>query len=198
MRFVAIAALCIVTVGCGWIDGALGGSEPEAERSLIERILTEPLPADPGPDVGGPALEVEVFADGVVTFDEYERAVYAAIECMRAEGFVIEGPHRYPDALFVTVGPGWDPSLLFTFAARDVDDDDRWTEVSDRCQAQWSYRIEQVWLEQNAPSEAEVQAWLDRAWTCLRERGAQLSDPPTPEEALQVTAYGCRPWEADD
>lgn len=152
------------------------------------------LPADPGPDVGGRALQEAIFADGVVTFDEYERAFAAAIQCMRDEGFDVEGPLRYPDG-FVAVQPGFDPRLKLTLVAHvEGDENDRFGEVNARCQAQWSYAVEWVFLHQFAPTEAEIQAWLERAWECARRLGLPLSDPPTVEDAVNAVPP-CEPWE---
>lgn len=159
-------------------------------------VFDEPLPDDPGPDVGGRALQELVFADGEVTFAEYERATVAAIQCMRDEGFQVEGPLRYPDGGLLIVEPGHDPRLRLSLRA-DVGNDptDRFGRVNGRCRAQWSYAIEQVYLRQFAPSEEEVRAWLERAWACGRERGLPLSNPPTENEALDAVGQGCRPWE---
>lgn len=159
-------------------------------------VFTDPLPDDPGPDTGGPALQREVFADGRVTFNEYERAMFAAIECMRDEGFNVEGPLRYPDGPLL-LAPGIDPRHRLTLLARGVppDPDDRFGGVNARCLAQWSYAIEQAYLRQFAPTPDEVRAWLERAWECLEEKGLPLSSPPTEQDATLSVLQGCRPWE---
>jgi hypothetical protein len=181
---VVVAALLI---GCS-------AGPPTAATPIV---FDEPPPFDPGPDVGGRALQQAIFADGVVTHDEYERAYTAAIQCMRGEGFEVEGPLRYPDGpLVFTVGA--DPRLRLTLAARPGDDpEDRFGEVNGRCLAQWSYAVEQVYLRQFAPTEDEFQAWLERAWECARDRGLPLSDPPTSQEASDAVLFGCQPWESD-
>ena len=162
-------------------------------------VFDEPLPDDPGPDVGGRALQQEVFADGKVTDAEYERAVIATVACIRQEGFIVQGPLRYPDGP-ITVAPGEDPTRRLGVIMRAVnpEDDARSGEVSGRCQAQWSYAIERVYLDQFAPTEAEIQAWLERAWACMREQGIEVSDRPTELEAMDSVAYGCKPWESED
>jgi hypothetical protein len=180
------------------LSGAFAAAGPD-DRALIQQVMAEPLPADPGPDVGGRALQEQVFADGVVTFDEYRRAVLAAVECVRAEGFQVAGPFRFPEpGAVLAVEPGVDPGLRlsWTVTVRDAGEDQRLSEVDARCQSQWSYRIEQVWLRKHAPTQEEVQAWLERAWGCARERGLPLSDPPTEVDALDAVSFGCHPWEA--
>ncbi len=158
-------------------------------------VFDEPLPHDPGPDVGGRALQEEIFADGAVTFDEYERAFTAAIQCMRDEGFDVQGPLRYPEGYLVVV-PGWDPKhWLGSRASVGDDPQDRYGDVNGRCQAQWSYAVGAVYRRQFEPSEEEIQAWLRRAWDCARAKGLALSNPPTVEEASDAVPFGCRPWE---
>lgn len=168
------------------------GSSPEPI------VWNEPLPYDPGPDVGGLTLQSEIFSDGEVTFDEYERAFTAGVECMRVEGFDVEGPLRYPDGPLV-MEPGIDPRHRLTLVAHDVtpDVDERWSDVNQRCQVQWYYMVEQVYLRQFNPTEEELRAWLERAWACALEKNMGLSDPPTEEEAMAAVGSGCRPWESD-
>ncbi len=159
--------------------------------------FNEPLPFDPGPDVGGPALQREIFADGQVTFDEYERAVTAAIGCIRDEGFRVEGPLRYPDG-YIVVTPGSDPRRSLTYRISPGDDpQDRAGEVDGRCQAQWSYAVSAVHVRQVEPTEDEIQSWLQRAWDCAREKGLPVSTPPTVKEATDAVVFDCRPWETE-
>ncbi len=158
-------------------------------------VFDDPLPVDPGSDVGGRALQEQIFADGQVSFDEYERAFAAAVQCMRDEGFDVEGPLHYPDG-YLVVEPGWDPRHWLTSRAHTGDDPtDLYGEVNARCQAQWSYAVGTVYRRQFQPSEAEVQAWLEQAWQCAREKSLQVSAPPTVDEAMTAVTFGCRPWE---
>lgn len=186
----ALAAVVAFAVG----DGAAVGGPAGPDQELIEEAMRAPLPGDPGPDVGGRALEREVFADGLVTFDEYERAVVAAIQCLRDEGFTVVGPYQYPEGPLV-YSPGDDPSIRLTYGVIDTGDEPRQGQALERCDAQWLYRIRYVWLGKHAASDAEIQAWLERAWACARQKGLPLSDPPTEEDADNAVFHGCRPWE---
>ncbi len=161
-------------------------------------VWNEPLPYDPGPDVGGLTLQREIFSDGKVTFDEYERAFTAGVECMRAEGFEVEGPLRYPEAP-LAIAPGTDPRHRLGLIARNIaaEEDERWSDVNQRCQVQWYYMVEQIYLRQFVPTEEETRAWLERAWACAEAKGVDLSDPPTEDEAVMAVGLGCRPWESD-
>lgn len=189
-----VGAIVLVVLG---VSGCTGFAT--ASRSLSPIVFTEPLPFDPGPDVGGLALQEVVFADGQVTFDEYERAMVATVQCMREEGFDVLGPLRYPEGP-ISIAPGIDPRHRLGVLARNVPaaEDGRWDEVSGRCQAQWSYAIEQVYLRQFNPTEEEIRAWLERAWVCLEDQGIELSNPPTEQEAVRSVAYGCEPWEPSE
>jgi hypothetical protein len=137
-------------------------------------------------------LEVAVFADGRVTFAEYERAKNESAECIRRAGLTVEGPFRVgenPASGYVVV-PGYDSHLWLMMHHIVIDDDDdrRWSVESARCQAQWSERIEQVWLGQHEPTEAQIQKWWANLYQCAAEMGL------TEDQATAVTLQ-CRPWE---
>lgn len=129
----------------------------------------------------------EVFGDGELTAAEYERGVLADAECLTEQGFEVEGPYRG-----LVLGVGLDSSRILTFTATDAPGiDDAW----EACSQQWRYTIERVWNTILTPTEAERQIWLEAAWECARDRGLPLSDPPTEDEALEVSGPGqCQPW----
>jgi hypothetical protein len=166
--------------------GAVDGRTPHDDAGFASPPPVDEAAAD---------LQERVLADGEVTPAEYEQATQATVDCVRAEGYTVEGPARYPDAPVYHSAPGADPRDYLYWAATGVDDDEAFYAVSDRCTAEWSERVEAAWQAQHAPSEEEVQAWLERAWECMRERGLPLSDPPTDEEADLSIQHGCRPWE---
>jgi hypothetical protein len=164
-------------------------------------VFDEPLPDDPGPDVGGKALQAEIFADGEVTAAEYERAYAKGLECMRNEGFDVVGPLKFGDSRApIAIEPGVDPRPRLSSFAHDPDPpgEDRFGPVNARCQAQWSYAVEQVFLERFAPTEEETQAWIERAWDCMRTNGHPINDPPTLQDAMASVAYDCEPWLVDE
>jgi hypothetical protein len=183
------------------IGGCTASSSPSASEDsdaptywpLIEEARRSPLADDPGPDEGGAAFEAAVFADGRVTFAEYERAINETVECIRRAGVTAEGPFRWtsPDAGIYAHRPGYDYGLFLTVhhIVLTDDDDRRWSVESARCQAQWSERIERVWLGQLRPSEAQIQKWWDNLYGCADDKGI-------PREYAEVAAvFQCRPWE---
>lgn len=162
------------------------GSQTDPQPDLIGRILAQPLPDDPGPDVGGKALQDEVFADGTVTWAEYERAVLAEAECIESSGYAVVGPYEIPPS------PGYRPPYLLRLSAESAPG---LADVMARCAAQWRYYIEWVWLEMTAPTEEETRAWLERLRACATELGIGLPDPPSDDDWGTPIAAGCRPWE---
>lgn len=182
--FVTVLAMLLALAGCA------------GETGPTPLVFEGQLPADPGPDVGGLALQEDIFADGMITFAEYERAVTAGIQCMRDEGFDVEGPLRYP-AGYLLIAPGFDPRDRLTLRGintEQADGLDRFGLANERCQAQWYYAVERLWDEQIEPTEDEIRAWLERAWGCAAEGGMPLSQPPTEDEAIAAVRAGCEPW----
>jgi hypothetical protein len=191
-----VAALLVAgcTASSVPVDSTAGGSASDAPTywPLIERVRNSPTADDPGPDEGGAAFEAAVFADGRVTFAEYERAINETVECIRRVGLTVEGPFRQtsPGAAFLSLRPGYDYGLFMTFhhVVIDAEDDRRWSVESARCQAQWSDKIEQVWLEQLRPTETQIQKWWDNLYGCAAEM-------EIPQEYAEVAAVlQCQPW----
>jgi hypothetical protein len=205
MRALAGRRVAVVLLGGLLIAGgglATAQTAPEEatgdDRTLIAEALAAPLPAEAGPDEGGEGFQREVFRDGVVTFDEYERAVLEEIRGIERKGFAVEGPYRYPEGPVIVFAPGEDPSIRLNWvvvAPDEASEERRLERVMLACEMQWRYRIENVWLAKHGPSEAEVDAWLQRLADCAREHGLSVSLPPTADEQVQAIADGCRPWE---
>ncbi len=140
------------------------------------------------------ALEERVFADGEVTFAEYEEAMSATVVCLRDEGFVVEGPLRYGQGGFLVIAPGVDPSIHLSYFGVDVREPE-YSQAAELCDSRWRLRIETVWLGQHEPTAEQIQAWLDAAWECGAEKGISIHDPPDPSLDLSpVLAAGCQPW----
>ena len=138
-------------------------------------------------------LHRDVFADGEVTYSEYERAMHAVASCVRSYGYTIEGPLYYGEGGLIVVEPGADPRWIITpylgIAVGPGFEDD-----ASYCQELFQRRIEQVWAASMQATEAEMQDWLDAAWECARERGIEISSPPDERVDLVNVVPPCEPW----
>ncbi len=141
------------------------------------------------------AFESEVFADGVVTFDEYEAAILAGIACVRDLGIRVEGPTTYPNGGVLMVGR--DPTLSLDYVMMG-DIDEQLLARADGCQFQWAERITLAWLDQTAPTSEEQEVWREAARECAVENRIALPEPASDIDLISVVIQdpSCRPWEA--
>lgn len=141
------------------------------------------------------ALHLRVFADGQVEYSEYEEAMFAAAECAAEMGHEIVGPFvSDPAEGWGQIEVGVDPSNFLMVLARDPSP--QFGEDAELCQSVWQWRIDDVWRAIHEPTESEIRLWLRAAWSCAKQQGIPLSDPPTEEEAVDAVSLGCRPWDA--
>ena len=210
------AVLCLSLIGCqGLPNQELESDVAERTHSapieipvgdgphagIIKEVLGERLPHERGPDQGGTDFAAQVFADGKVDFAEYEAAMFHTVACVAAEGYEVDGPLRFPDG-FLVLYPGVDPRVYLTYQVIAPPDsntqaDIELSAVMETCDVEWRWWVEQSWLRQHVPTEAEVQRWLDRAWECAREREYEIGDPPSVDDDLMSVVFpgsGCQPW----
>lgn len=167
-------------------DGILGGSGP-SETSAPTRV----------PDSRGLAFQEAILSDGVVTFAEYERAVFAEVDCLERLGLVVRGPATWPDGPVLNISVGADPRLEYTFVY--LGDLTAETDVAAQgCQYDWSWDVTLRWQEQNQPTERQAAQWFQSAIDCGLAHGVVFSNPPKEEEVVEVPLKfeDCRPWEA--
>lgn len=138
------------------------------------------------------AFQIEVFSDGELTRAEYERAKFAAADCQRARGHNVIGPLQYGPDTGGLLWIGGDPRrFVYTFI---VDPGPTASDDGQLCQEIWDFTVTETWVAIHEPTEEEKVLWLEAAWTCARERGLPVSDPPSEREAMNSTAHGCEPW----
>jgi hypothetical protein len=114
-------------------------------------------------------FERAIISDGEVTAAEYERAVLATLSCMDEHGL------SHSEAIFNDQASRWDYQI------------GPWTEEEDAenyalfldCWENHEQGVESVWVNQNAPSEANLQQIREAILMCLREHGLQADDYPT-------------------
>ncbi len=126
------------------------------------------------------------FADGVVTFAEYERAVLATMECLKAGGLTVNGPSPRNNGRF----------LDFTFSAElkageaTTEANARILQVSEKCDDEFRNDIERVWTQQNLLTPAQRDTQRAQLIECLRHAGAQLGLDADEEEVFKTVGEG--------
>jgi hypothetical protein len=149
---VAAVVLAVSLIACRGAE--LRGELPEYVSSELESASE---------------FEREIIGDGKVTAAEYERAVFATLSCLDDHGL----PHS--EAIFNDEASRWDYQI------------GPWTEEEDAenyalfldCWENHEQGVESVWVNQNAPSEANLQQIREAILMCLREHGLQADDYPT-------------------
>ena len=190
----ALAALIalvsfVVSVGGqeGEPDGSVASGGQEADSGVVPSVGGQerhPQGADPGvidaartmlASTPVPESQREALGDGVVTYGEYEAAVFSTIACIEAAGLkILEQPHPDPSGKV----------LEYSFAAgMDLAEAERSNETSRACYKEHQAAIDILWSAQNTPSQevlAEARKSLDE---CLREalEGAPISDGQLPD-----------------
>ena len=124
---------------------------------------------------GLPPFQREILADGVVTFAEYERAVFRTVQCIRELGYHVDGPKLGARGVFyeywVTVGPAGSEAT---------------SEAQDRCDAEYLAWVDFAWAKENELTGAELEAELERLGTCLREAGVEVPAEATVDDFIEL------------
>ena len=195
-----VLVVAIVAAGMRMIEPTVlpyVGEDPSEPADPLDHVEIEPLrpeviqgilaadspPVDPGPDEGGLTMQERILADGLVTPDEYRRAMQSTVTCVEQAGF---DAAVTTDSLFEpSIPPGLVLGHTITIPTNGPDPG----ELLEQCRAQWSWQVEQIWLAQILPPPAErEQAW-QRFWDCVRDQGVHLSDPPNAEQRTEAMSY---------
>jgi hypothetical protein len=167
------ALLLTMTAGMGCSAGSQPGDE-DGDFS-VEQIAAGTTP-----------FQLELLADGEVTFAEYERATLAAIACLEGAGLVVDGP--YPrngvDSRFLEYSYGFDeipPDQRESMSQRMI-------AAGDDCEREYRYDVARVWEYQHllAPEERERQREL--LIDCLQAGGVDIADTASDEDIYRVSA----------
>ncbi len=125
-------------------------------------VADEALP--PGIFESIPPQQQDPLADRVVTFDEYEAAVFAVASCLR-------------DAGVRTLEPSLDENRLFAYyeyGFSAVDDPEG--EIHDACYDRYLSLIDVVWVTQNESDTGDLRsAELEKLKDCLRSVGLDVA-----------------------
>jgi hypothetical protein len=115
--------------------------------------------------------------DGELTRDEYEAAIFATVQCVADNGFVVAGPN------YDSMG-----YLVYQFATKDTALGGQFSLVSDSCSSQYSRDVSVIWssvLRQSLPPPAVdpdvADAMARAAWAqCLEAHGVpEIGDAPS-------------------
>jgi hypothetical protein len=113
-------------------------------------------------------FQQEVFADGEVSFEEYERSFLALVDCIAAEGIEVDGPILEVDTTYSFITT---ESIQNTEAVVD-------TAVAS-CSERYTSAVELGYADSIAPSEEEERLFYERVAQCVRSAGIPVdgTDP---------------------
>lgn len=117
---------------------------------------------------GTTAYQRGILGDDQLTFEEYDGAIDAMVQCIRDEDVFITDPE------YSTVFRQFE-YLVGANATRAE-------AVWERCYREFVDLVERAWVVQNAPSEEEAQAYRSRAAACLRAKGFDIPEHPSHDE----------------
>jgi hypothetical protein len=128
------------------------------------------------------AFQEEILADDVVTFEEYERAAFAATDCMKAAGVDVRGPFLESEAYllgyFLYLRGEIDKSKLYGWAiaapteeaaaAADV--------IRESCRAEYFHHVDALYRYLNQATVEEIDAYYEELVACLKRAGVDVGD----------------------
>ena len=158
------------------LGAACGGERPVPEQREHPRVDPSVLAAQTS------GYQRQALADGVVTFAEYERAVLATIDCLKAGGLTVEGPTPRNNGRL----------LDFSFGAErkpgesPADADTRILQISNKCDDEFRLDIDKVWTQQNLLTPAQRDVQRAQLIECLRDAGSDIAVDADEEEVFKA------------
>lgn len=148
----AVVSGMVMVAACGDGDANDLSGEYEIPPGLLEQHLED-----------ASEFQRELIEDGIITFADYERAVYATVACLEERGVdVVEGPELTGRNVY-----------QFTYAA---DDREQGPVVYWECYEEHQVVIDRVWAGtgQENPTEEELEEARAALEACLRGAGIDL------------------------
>lgn len=132
-------------------------------------------------------FEKPFLQDGVITFQEYEQATFAAIECFKSSGFSI-GPGDGPEVPDGISGPRLTKRGKYTYNPVSPPNYsiEQFGAAVAECKTKHSGVIDFFWAVKSAPSETELQDARKAIGVCLRESGREVPEQPTSVELVRI------------
>lgn len=177
------------------LAGCSGRSERPADTthsSLSEQALQFPLSRDRMDSLRAAELseyQRDLLKDGILTFAEYERAVFDMAGCVIAAGGRVSGAKNG------AVKDGTEPYLnkrhQYEYSiGGDTRSKDQLVGAFDRCRATYSSYIEPIWRELTAPTETEFQEARRAIGKCLQASGTAVPENPSSAELFGIATGG--------
>lgn len=162
-------AVLVAVLLCCCGNGTDTGSGLPAQRQQEIAAEVARLIADESTEEQRPHLQ-----DGVVTPAEREAAFLAWVDCLEANGIDVASYYLRPRG-----GEGLNMSS-------EVLDDATVEETNEDCRVQQYKVVGQVFTYQNEPTAQEKAQWLRETADCLREKGFEVPDGPSFDEAVEI------------
>lgn len=187
--------------------GACGGSSQGEPGQAGVNVLDQPriTPAVTLADlIAGPPASVAVpgdanvagdsdyqraiLDDGEVTFDEYERATFDAIACMRAAGIIVYAPLD-PERPGFRDGPALNKQGQYQYFPAPASENADYVQFEadkQRCDGEYTSTVSYAWLRGTSLTYEDLQAARDAIAECLREAGYEVPEHPSGADMMRL------------
>lgn len=152
----------MVAAGLVLFAACSSGDSPGGSNDLPQYIVDELKNASD--------FEREILKDGVVTADEYEKAVMETLRCLDEHGVAHSAP--------AMVGEGglMAPKLKYTVGPWPEEEDARYSKLYHDCFDEYERGPLTGWTLQSEPSQSALAKANERLVECLQEQGVQFSN----------------------
>ena len=174
MKFLRFATAALVALTLGSCAGGGNGEPLESSEGAVAGIR------EAAQDAGASQEQVEILADGEVTFEEYQGAVGRTMSCLRDAGIEVIGDT-------VSSSRGF-PEVNYSFGGESPGRTSEQTlAIADECMVLHSRFVEAAY--QMSPvaieaMEAKFAPYRDTVISCIRENGGEVEDEAVREEIM--------------
>lgn len=163
-----VAFVMVVLAGCS--DGASDSRPPASTLQFTDRSEGRVTPS---------AVQLALLADGELTFDEYESAVLATVQCLKEAGLtMVDTPRLDLSGTRYVFG---------YFAGRDDEEFDRSRAIFGDCYTLHQAVVDREWGRLTAPPEGRLQDALAALANCLELAGFEIAGPISQADFIPLT-----------
>lgn len=164
---------------CARSDHSTEGPHSPRDLRIDQLALQAVLP-------GMSDFQSELLQDGVLTFSEYEAAVFAAVKCERDAGlqifaYPVPGTAQRPGPELTARG-----EYQYLPVPPEGSDGAALHRAFDECEARYAGALRPLWADHVAPTEKDMQSARDMIAKCLREHGVKAPNQPSGNELMQL------------